>query len=103
MTCYRFLHRSGAPCVSNFKPEENDPMMSRATLLMTLVACFAFTFGCDDDVDGGNAVEVCKACDLQSDEAIDACEDFYTLCIAEDAGGHEECVVGALLRCGAEA
>ena len=64
--------------------------------------------GCGDDDDssgagntngGGNgASSVCEECDSQ--QLVPQCESVYNVCIEDDAGSPEDCVVAALAACG---
>ena len=72
--------------------------LSRLILISAFAGALS-VLGCGDS-GGGSASDVCDACEVSSLRG--ECESFYNVCIAEDVGGSEECVVGALARCGGE-
>lgn len=69
-------------------------------ILMSAFAGALSVLGCGGGGGGQSAGDVCDACDLS--ELRGECESFYNLCIQDDLGGSEECVGGALARCGGE-
>ena len=80
-------------------------------LLVAVLASTLSVLGCGDDgggsSNGGNgngengngASGVCAACDLPA--LSGECERAYNACVAEDAGGSEECAALGLAECGA--
>lgn len=77
----------------------------RKTLVLAGVIAPLTLLGCGDSGSsgGGNgdAGSVCSECDVQNAAAIQACQEFYNVCLTEDAGSPEDCAVGARQRCGA--
>lgn len=63
-------------------------MVSIASLLgaLSLVGC------------GDSANQVCDECQVQ--DLRGECEEFYNVCIQDDAGEPDDCAVGALAQCG---
>ena len=57
--------------------------------------------GCGDSGGSGDASSVCAECDVQTAAAIQACQEFYNLCLTEDVLSPDDCAVGARQRCGA--
>jgi hypothetical protein len=77
----------------------------RTALVLAGVVAPLTLFGCGDSGSGGGGGEdagsVCSECDVQNAAAIQACQEFYNLCLTEDGGSPEDCAVGARQRCGA--
>jgi hypothetical protein len=82
----------------------------RKALVLAGVVAPLTLLGCGDSGSsgGGNgdAGSVCSECDVQNAAAIQACQEFYNqefynVCLIEDAGSPEDCAVGARQRCGA--